>query len=131
MRDERGAVRSRLLALWLYATLDGVGSARAMQMALERRDVSAEWIDVINPHGTSTPQGDKLETLAIKRTFGDHAHSIAEVDRREHRGHLDGVDGALSEAHLDADSIFAGVQRFAQERPTRLSRQRTLLNALG
>ena len=37
----------------------------------------------------------------------------------------------IAEAHLDPDSIFAGVQRFAQERPKRLSRQRALLNALG
>ena len=37
----------------------------------------------------------------------------------------------IAEAHLDPDSIFAGVQRFAQERPTRLSRQRALLDALG
>ena len=37
----------------------------------------------------------------------------------------------IAEAHLDPDSIFAGVQRFAQERPTRLSRQHALLNALG
>ena len=37
----------------------------------------------------------------------------------------------IAEAHLDPDSIFAGVQRFAQERPQRLSRQRALLDALG
>ena len=37
----------------------------------------------------------------------------------------------IAEAHLDPDSIFAGVQRFAQERPKRLSRQRSLLEALG
>ncbi len=37
----------------------------------------------------------------------------------------------IAEAHLDPDSIFAGVQRFAQERPTRLSRQRAFLSALG
>jgi hypothetical protein len=37
----------------------------------------------------------------------------------------------IAEAHLDPDSIFAGVQRFAQERPKRLSRQRALLDALG
>ena len=37
----------------------------------------------------------------------------------------------ITEAHLDAESIFAGVQRFAQERPQRLSRQRSLLDSLG
>jgi hypothetical protein len=37
----------------------------------------------------------------------------------------------IAEAHLDADSIFAGVQRFARERPERLDRQRALLAALG
>ena len=37
----------------------------------------------------------------------------------------------IAEAHLDPESVFAGVQRFAQERPARLSRQRALLNTLG
>ena len=49
----------------------GVGSARAMQMALERRGVPADEVDLINPHGTSTPLGDKREAEAIWAVFGD------------------------------------------------------------
>ena len=49
----------------------GAGSARAMQMALERRGVPADEVDVINPHGTSTPLGDKREAEAIWTVFGD------------------------------------------------------------
>ena len=48
----------------------GVGSARAMQMALERRGVPADEVDLINPHGTSTPLGDKREAEAIHTVFG-------------------------------------------------------------
>ena len=48
----------------------GVGSARAMKMALERRGVPAEEVDLINPHGTSTPLGDRRETEAIWTVFG-------------------------------------------------------------
>ena len=51
----------------------GVGSARAMQMALERRGVPADEVDLINPHGTSTPLGDKREAEAICAVFGDRA----------------------------------------------------------
>ena len=43
----------------------GVGSTRAMQMALDRRGVPADEVDLINPHGTSTPLGDQRETEAI------------------------------------------------------------------
>ena len=51
----------------------GVGSARAMQMALERRGVPADEVDLINPHGTSTPLGDKRETEAIWTVFGERS----------------------------------------------------------
>jgi 3-oxoacyl-[acyl-carrier-protein] synthase II len=77
----------------------GVGSARAMQMALERRGVPAEEVDLINPHGTSTPLGDKREAEAIHTVFG----SRAARDRRElvisatksMTGHLMGAAGAF------------------------------------
>ena len=51
---------------------NGIGSARAMKMALERRGVPADEVDMINPHGTSTPLGDKREAQGIWRVFGDH-----------------------------------------------------------
>jgi 3-oxoacyl-[acyl-carrier-protein] synthase II len=77
----------------------GVGSARAMQMALERRGVPADEVDLINPHGTSTPLGDKREAEAIHTVFG----SRAARDRRElvisatksMTGHLMGAAGAF------------------------------------
>ena len=51
----------------------GVGSARAMQMALDRRGVPADEVDLINPHGTSTPLGDKREAEAIWTVFGSRS----------------------------------------------------------
>jgi len=51
----------------------GSGSARAMKMALERRGVPADEVDLINPHGTSTPLGDKREAEAIWTVFGERA----------------------------------------------------------
>jgi 3-oxoacyl-[acyl-carrier-protein] synthase II len=77
----------------------GVGSARAMRMALERRGVPADEVDLINPHGTSTPLGDKREAEAIHTVFGARAAR----DRREliisatksMTGHLMGAAGAF------------------------------------
>ena len=56
----------------------GSGSARAMRAALERRGVPADEVDVINPHGTSTPVGDKREAEAIWAVFGDRASASRE-----------------------------------------------------
>ena len=72
----------------------GTGSARAMKMALDRRGVPADEVDLINPHGTSTPLGDQREAEAIWTVFGDRAaadrQSLAisghEVDDRPHDG---------------------------------------------
>ena len=47
-----------------------------MKMALERRGVPADEVDLINPHGTSTPLGDKREAEAIWTVFGDRAAAI-------------------------------------------------------
>ena len=58
---------------------DGIGSARAMKMALERRGVPADEVDLINPHGTSTPLGDQREAEAIWTVFGER--SAASRDR--------------------------------------------------
>ena len=80
----------------------GIGSARAMKWALERRGVPADEVDVINPHGTSTPMGDKREAEAIWTVFGDRAvarsrQSLAisgdEVDDRSHDGRRGRVRG--------------------------------------
>jgi 3-oxoacyl-[acyl-carrier-protein] synthase II len=77
----------------------GVGSARAMKMALERRGVPADEVDLINPHGTSTPLGDKREAEAIWATFGPRsardAHSLAISGTKSMTGHMMGAAGAF------------------------------------
>jgi 3-oxoacyl-[acyl-carrier-protein] synthase II len=77
----------------------GIGSARAMQMALERRGVPADEVDLINPHGTSTPLGDKREAEAIRTVFGDRAsrsaRAVAISATKSMTGHLMGAAGAF------------------------------------
>ena len=77
----------------------GIGSARAMKMALERRGVPADEVDLINPHGTSTPLGDKREAEAIWTVFGDRSardrHSLAISGTKSMTGHLMGAAGAF------------------------------------
>jgi 3-oxoacyl-[acyl-carrier-protein] synthase II len=77
----------------------GSGSARAMKQALERRGVPADEVDLINPHGTSTPLGDKREAEAIWTVFGDRAAasrtSIAISGTKSMTGHMMGAAGAF------------------------------------
>ena len=77
----------------------GSGSARAMRAALERRGVPADEVDVINPHGTSTPVGDKREAEAIWTVFGDRAsasrESLAISATKSMTGHMMGAAGAF------------------------------------
>src|SRR5262249_54953657 len=56
---------------------DGDGPARVMKNTLADAAVPPEQVDYINAHGTSTPAGDKVETLAIKQVFGQHAKKLA------------------------------------------------------
>jgi 3-oxoacyl-[acyl-carrier-protein] synthase II len=77
----------------------GSGSARAMRQALERRGVPADEVDVINPHGTSTPVGDKREAEAIWTVFGDRSsasrESLAISATKSMTGHMMGAAGAF------------------------------------
>jgi 3-oxoacyl-[acyl-carrier-protein] synthase II len=73
----------------------GAGSARAMKMALDRRGVPADEVDVINPHGTSTPLGDKREAEAVWTVFGDHTPKIAISGTKSMTGHMMGAAGAF------------------------------------
>jgi len=77
----------------------GSGSARAMKQALERRGVPADEVDLINPHGTSTPLGDKREAEAIWAVFGDRSAasrtSLAISGTKSMTGHMMGAAGAF------------------------------------
>jgi 3-oxoacyl-[acyl-carrier-protein] synthase II len=74
---------------------DGSGAVRSMQMALRKANVKPDQIDYINAHGTSTPINDPTETLAVKRTFGDHAHKLVMSSTKSMTGHLLGAAGGL------------------------------------
>jgi 3-oxoacyl-(acyl-carrier-protein) synthase len=77
----------------------GAGSARAMRMAIERRDIPADEVDLINPHGTSTPLGDKREAEAIWAVFGERAardaRQLAISGTKSMTGHMMGGAGAF------------------------------------
>jgi 3-oxoacyl-[acyl-carrier-protein] synthase II len=74
---------------------DGDGPFRVMTLALASGGVRPDQVDYINAHGTSTPHGDKIETLAIKRCFGDHASTLAVSSTKSMTGHLLGAAGGL------------------------------------
>jgi len=74
---------------------DGDGAVRAMAMALRKAGVEPSAVDYVNAHGTSTPYNDKLETMAIKRCFGEHARRMAISSTKSMTGHLLGGAGGL------------------------------------
>ncbi len=83
---------------------DGEGGMRVMQMAITQAGITPDQVDYINAHGTSTPYNDKLETLAIKRLFGDHAYKVAISSTKSMTGHLLGAAGGI-EAAISALAI--------------------------
>jgi 3-oxoacyl-[acyl-carrier-protein] synthase II len=84
---------------------DGDGAFRVMTEAIETAGVTTADVDYINAHGTSTPQGDALETLAIKRCFGDHAKDLAVSSTKSMTGHLLGAAGGL-EAGITTLAVY-------------------------
>jgi 3-oxoacyl-[acyl-carrier-protein] synthase II len=74
---------------------DGDGAFRVMRNAMRDAKLEPNQIQYINAHGTSTEIGDKLETVAIKRAFGDHAYKLAVSSTKSMTGHLLGGAGGL------------------------------------
>jgi 3-oxoacyl-[acyl-carrier-protein] synthase II len=74
---------------------DGDGAYRVMRNALRDAGLEPAQIDYINAHGTSTELGDRIETIAIKRCFGEHAYKVAVSSTKSMTGHLLGGAGGL------------------------------------
>lgn len=73
----------------------GEGAARVMQLALQDADLEPTDVHYINAHGTSTPLNDKMETLAIKRVFGEYAYRVPISATKSMIGHLIGAAGPV------------------------------------
>jgi 3-oxoacyl-[acyl-carrier-protein] synthase II len=87
---------------------DGSGASKAMELALLDARINGGDVDYVNAHGTSTPLGDAAETLALKRTFGDHARKLAVSSTKSAIGHLLGASGGV-EAVFSALAVHRDV----------------------
>ena len=87
---------------------DGDGAARAMRGALRDAGIDRTEVDYINAHGTSTPVGDAIETLAVRTVFGPHAPKLAVASTKSMTGHLLGASGGLESA-ITALAVRDGV----------------------
>ena len=74
---------------------DGEGAARCMTNALRNAQLNVQDVSYLNAHGTSTPLGDKAETIAVKRAFGDHAKRLVVNSTKSMTGHLLGAAGGI------------------------------------
>ncbi len=84
---------------------DGEGAARCMTNALRNAQLNPQDVQYLNAHGTSTPLGDKAETIAVKRAFGDHAKKLVVNSTKSMTGHLLGAAGGI-EAVFSALAIY-------------------------
>ncbi|ALS28781.1 3-oxoacyl-ACP synthase [Paenibacillus sp. 32O-W] len=74
---------------------EGIGAYQAMKRAIQEAGIRPEEVDVISAHATSTEIGDRSETLAIKKLFGDHAYRIPITANKSMIGHLLGASSAV------------------------------------
>ena len=77
---------------------DGSQAARSMRLALKDADISADEVDYVNTHGSSTPLNDSTETMAIKQVLGDRAYRIPMSGTKGYYGHALGASGAIETA---------------------------------
>src|SRR5438094_5465634 len=84
---------------------DGDGPFRVMGAAMKSAGIGPAQVDYINAHGTSTPHGDRVETIAIKRCFGEHAKRVPVSSTKSMTGHLLGAAGGL-EAGITVLAVY-------------------------
>jgi 3-oxoacyl-[acyl-carrier-protein] synthase II len=84
---------------------DGDGAYRVMLNAIADAGIRPVEVGYINAHGTSTPHNDRNETMAIKRTFGRHAHELIVSSTKSMTGHLLGAAGGL-EGGISALAVY-------------------------
>ena len=123
----------------------GEGAYRAMLNCIEDAKITAEKINYINAHGTSTPVGDKVEALAIERIFNNSANKINVSSTKSQTGHLLGAAGSV-EAIYSIKSIIEGILpytinldnpipasniNFIQKEPMELNTENVLSNSFG
>jgi len=87
---------------------EGIGAAKAMQMAIDEAGIRPDEVSYINAHGTSTPYNDLFETRAIKKVFGDAAYKVPVSSTKSMIGHLLGAAGVV-EAIICVNAMLDGV----------------------
>ncbi|MFV0440407.1 MAG: beta-ketoacyl-ACP synthase II [Lachnospirales bacterium] len=87
---------------------EGIGPMKAMEKAIKEAGIQKEEVGYVNAHGTSTPLNDKIETLAIKKVFGEHAYDLNISSSKSMFGHCLGAAGGI-EGILTLLSLKEGV----------------------
>lgn len=87
---------------------NGEGAARAMRKALAMAGLDSDDIHYVNAHGTSTPMNDKLETVALKKVFGEYAYELPISSTKSMTGHLLGAAGSV-EAAISVMALQNGI----------------------